>query len=468
MPVPLQITGPFSQGSSLIFGEEDGPGDSPAVRLNPPYANADAARNYFMAQLTNPGTETFEGFADGDGAAAPLELDFGYLTAVIDDGAGGTGGFVNRVHPTNLAGRYAAYGPPGETDPAAASPEPWAYFDTRSNGATLTFSAPVRAIGFYLGDAGDFAGHLVVRLNFQDATSEDITIPHLFADPADSGAPYGGSMCYVGIIAVKDFLSVELLNDSVGSDIFAFDNFTVATSAHLAVVVPDCGEPRTRVPECVDTLSDQDIIGGRWLAGDSQIINRVIFSVDWDPDLGDFTKHVIFTAEDSVTRYGPRPPLLIPSKGMHTTGCAGNDPNGENCTIKMMRERAYAVFARYADPTPTLELEIFYRKHLWEAGDLICVTSRFLPNLVTGKRGYDDEIFEVINVRMDFAPQGKVVVSLLDIEAISLPRPPRIFITEDDAALPGRLNGQLAGQFIPSALLQDGTLDDGIMVRVME
>jgi hypothetical protein len=194
-----------------------------------------------------------------------------------------------------------------------------------------------------------------------------------------------------------------------------------------------CQAPaRRRLGACVDDLTDKDIIRARWQAGDRMIINRVIFSIDWDAVNQQFTKHVVYTFNDSVKKYGLRPAMRIESHGIRSTPTACGNFGTVGCGIGLLDERAFALGARYADPPPMLNLEVFYRKHTWEPSDIICVTSAYIPNIVTGRRGIQNEAFEIINIQQQFAPEGKVILTLLDVEAITLPPPPSRFIAKDE------------------------------------
>jgi hypothetical protein len=204
-----------------------------------------------------------------------------------------------------------------------------------------------------------------------------------------------------------------------------------------------CSTPfRNRLGSCIDTLTDDDIIRGRWQAGDRLIINRVIFSIDWDHVTQQFTKHVVYTFQDSVKKYGLRPAMRIESKGIRSTPTQCGSVGIVGCGLAILDERAFNLGARYADPPPLLNLEIFYRKHTWEPSDIICVTSDFVPNVVTGLRGIEDEAFEIINIQQQFAPEGKIILSLLDVEAITLPNPPTRIVGEDEEEMLARLREQ--------------------------
>jgi hypothetical protein len=164
------------------------------------------------------------------------------------------------------------------------------------------------------------------------------------------------------------------------------------------------------------TFDDSDIIQGRWKSGDPLIINRVLFSVQWDNTISQFLAHYVYDFLDSQDKYGRRPALIIKSKGIG--GCGG----GAN--LGALDARAFAVGSRFADPPAQLELVVFYRHHNLEAGDLVSVTCPFIPNLITGARALTGEVFEIVSINYNYANPGFVTLNLLDIEAITLPGSP--------------------------------------------
>jgi hypothetical protein len=120
---------------------------------------------------------------------------------------------------------------------------------------------------------------------------------------------------------------------------------------------------------------------------------------------------VIFSHDDSIRKYGPRPEIHVRSKGLKSS--LGAD--------EYVEERAREIFSRFGDAPPAVvQIEAFYRKGIaWEPGDIICLTSAFIPNLLRGERGITEEHFELINYRPQFAGQGKLIATLLDVEAIT-------------------------------------------------
>ena len=202
----------------------------------------------------------------------------------------------------------------------------------------------------------------------------------------------------------------------------------------------------------------------------------MIFSIDWDHLTQQYTKHVVYTFNDSVKKYGLRPAMRIESMGIRSAPVACGPHGTVACGLSMLDERAFNIGARYADPPPMLNLEIFYRKHTWEASDIICVTSAFVPNTISGRRGITNEAFEIINIQQQFAPEGKIILTLLDVEAITLPEPPDRIDVEGDqdlqallreqqvymTELPQRL-GEVRAQRRNTALFQRGKTQEGVV-----
>ncbi len=183
---------------TTFFGEDTGLGEDTRLTSHP---NADAARDAFLAQLNNPGTEDFESFADG--ATAPLAANFGPAGTATLQGTG----YVNEV-PTGTNG-YGRYPISGDK-----------YWDSSSS-FYIEFSEPQVAFGFYGVDVGDFSGQLT--LTYEDGTAETITIPHTVNSP-------GGTVIYYGFIDLeKPFTKVTFGNTEAGTDVFGFDDFTIGT-----------------------------------------------------------------------------------------------------------------------------------------------------------------------------------------------------------------------------------------------
>lgn len=169
-----------------------------------------------------------------------------------------------------------------------------------------------------------------------------------------------------------------------------------------------------------ETLTDDDLVSWSWQAGDRQIVNRLIVLYDWNLEAfpGVFAKRRQYTSTQSAQRHGLRRPLTIQAKGWWSA-----DPRRD----PMIDERAETLFERFAAPPPVLNAVVFYRKHAWDPGDLIKITSAVIPNPISGARGLTDEVFEIIDVQPEWGGPGRPAglrLTLLDTQAITIPPAP--------------------------------------------
>jgi hypothetical protein len=198
-----------SQAQVVFFGETTGLGEASRVVPN---AATVAAQTNFLASLTSPGVEDFEGaFAS---------------TAVFGNGVSATlgGGSLTFQGPgTNGVGRYPTSG---------------TQYWTSDVNFQLTFSQGIAAFGFFGIDIGDFNGQLSLTL-FSGATNlGNFVVPN-----TKLGA--GGGILYYGIITPFTFDRLQFGNTAAGTDFFGFDDFTVGLPGQ---VVPPPGavpEPST-------------------------------------------------------------------------------------------------------------------------------------------------------------------------------------------------------------------------------
>ncbi len=183
----------------LHFGEDLGLGEYTPLTT---WANADAARDAFFANLVGVGTETFEGF--GVGATSPLGLTFPGAGLATLQGSGE----IASVPPgsTNGYGRYATSGSQ--------------YWETGYSFA-IDFDAPIAAFGFYGIDIGDFDGS--VTLSYGNGTMTELIIPHTVGG-------LGGSVIYFGFYDTENtFTRIEFGNTGASIDYFGFDDMTIGS-----------------------------------------------------------------------------------------------------------------------------------------------------------------------------------------------------------------------------------------------
>lgn len=173
---------------------------------------SDATSTNFLSQLTSPGVETFDTFANGATAVAP---SFGNgITATLN------GGTINNF---SNAGRFAI-----------SSPN---YYEADTSTFSIHFSGPIAAFGFYGTDIGDFGGVLSLTLTDTGGRTSSLVVP---ASQGSNGAqPQNGSVLYFGFYDLSDTYTSIAFNNSNTTDVFGFDNFTVGLAAQVAPGVPE-------------------------------------------------------------------------------------------------------------------------------------------------------------------------------------------------------------------------------------
>ena len=196
------LVGVSAAAPTTFFGEDAGLGESTRLTTHP---NADAARDDFLAHLTNAGVEDLESFVAGTGA--PLNIDFGTAgTATLE----GTGSIQSVPTGTNGYGRYPISGDK--------------YWEVQGD-FEIEFTTPQVAFGFYGIDVGDFNGQLTIE--YTSGETETVTIPH-------TTSAAGGAVIYYGFIDLSNpFTSVTFGNTGSGTDVFAFDDFTIGTREQI-------------------------------------------------------------------------------------------------------------------------------------------------------------------------------------------------------------------------------------------
>ena len=207
---------PLLAGPTIYFGENQTPGQT--VTGAPL-----AAKNAFLGQLTGVGTETFEGFTEGD--IAPLPITFAGSSGDIKAKLTGTGEIVKTIPPT-----------PGDSDPNAGR------FNTTGAGAApvdgkwwevagafqIDFEVPISAFGFYGTDIGDFSGQVTVDLTDFSGAVHSFTINNKVG-----GA--NASLLFWGFTDTgNSYSKIVFGNTSAGGvDGFGFDDMVVGDKGQI-------------------------------------------------------------------------------------------------------------------------------------------------------------------------------------------------------------------------------------------
>ncbi|MDX9886571.1 PEP-CTERM sorting domain-containing protein [Thauera sp.] len=202
----------------VLYGHDRGLGEQ--VRLTTT-ANADAARDAFLARLDDAITEDFERFREYAGYQTGLSLDFGALgTSTLQSTDNNKSLWVDAVAlgTTNTKGRYAISG--------------LNYLQVSSSHFQLNFSQPVSAFGFYGIDIGDFSGRFTLEVFRPNGVSTSYSLDDTYRSP-------GGGVLYWGLIdAENPFSSIRFGNSNSGTDWFGFDDMTIANAKPQPVSEP--------------------------------------------------------------------------------------------------------------------------------------------------------------------------------------------------------------------------------------
>jgi hypothetical protein len=195
-----------AQAFQIFFGAD--PGLGPLIRpTKQQRPNSEAARNQFLSNLAQTGTEDFESFTPGCTNTLPLSFPSTSVTGKLQSDTNGC--IFNIPTGTNQVGRYPISGNQ--------------YLDIASN-FSISFSQPVQAFGFYAVDVGDALGQLTLKTANGTRTT---TLP--ISNPFESS---DGSVFYYGLIAENPnefFTQITFNNSQAGIDFFGFDDLTIGS-----------------------------------------------------------------------------------------------------------------------------------------------------------------------------------------------------------------------------------------------
>lgn len=146
--------------------------------------------------------------------------------------------------------------------------------------------------------------------------------------------------------------------------------------------------------------SGRPLIG--WAGNIPYLFNVVNYNYDVDEIKDQFASH--FEDSDSVsTAFYGEYPNSFDSHGLRAS-LSG--------TATLISARASALLERYAFGAPLINVRTFLAKLTIEPGDIISLTTAFLPNRATGARSITAGFFEVLERRLAF-DQGYIDFSLL-------------------------------------------------------
>jgi len=196
--------GGIANAATIFFGENSNPTPDGTVSGDPV-----TARNDFLSNLVDVGTENFESLADGP---LPVNLTF----------PGSAGGITATLKGENM---FITDNPTGERFATSG-----AKLVQGAGDFEITFSQEIAAFGFFATDVGDTGGSL--SLETSNGSVHSFLVPHSLLSPT-------GSLLFWGIIdTANTFTKVKFSNSSPFTDVFGFDDFTIGNVAQSAVPLP--------------------------------------------------------------------------------------------------------------------------------------------------------------------------------------------------------------------------------------
>ena len=228
--VPYLIVGETidDQGYTITYGQDSSPYGQYGLPLSYPTPVADKTASDFLANLSNPATQNFNGFPPG--TVTSLPLDFGSAGTGTFQGQGTILAPNGSLFPQNDSNQLFAFG-----NRSAPVNEPGSTFNE------IDFSKPVGAIGFSLSSPrGNPVSSTNLELTELDGTTKMI------------GFPVGGqsgqtTISYVDLVAQslsEQFTKIRFIGDSSHIQSFGLENVTAASFDQIKKPTP-VPEPTT-------------------------------------------------------------------------------------------------------------------------------------------------------------------------------------------------------------------------------
>jgi hypothetical protein len=166
------------------------------------------------------------------------------------------------------------------------------------------------------------------------------------------------------------------------------------------------------------TLDEHDILADpqtglpvfSW-SGQATIRNKIDILYDFnDPALrkDDFGRRQVWTADASVTRYGPQPASRMEFAGIRT------NRGGQ----ALMDTLALGFLQRWGQAPWFLRIAVTFRRHPLEILDSVRISHPLITNPITGRLGLVREAFEILEVVPQWGTEGKLQLLLLWTGAI--------------------------------------------------
>lgn len=207
------------------------------------------------------------------------------------------------------------------------------------------------------------------------------------------------------------FEEIEKMNGKVflEQQLYTFSNAYPTTTNAGKISVKVYSPP---LPSSIaEPLDDDTLIGPPSYQGnvlERYFFNEVDASYDWDFRTHTFLSRSLYENTDSQTEFGSADNPEIRTRTFLSRGL-------RTATTGQSRiNRTFERFLRrFSVPSPILGARAFFSKRLLESGDVLPLTSAFIPNLATGRMGIDSMLVEVINASPDYnqATQGYMLLN---------------------------------------------------------
>jgi len=143
------------------------------------------------------------------------------------------------------------------------------------------------------------------------------------------------------------------------------------------------------------TITDDDLIGPPRFQGnvlERYFFNEVDIQYDYDFKTGLYLSRALYEDSTSQVTFGDVRTKAVQSRGFRT------DVTGVN----RIDNWATRILKRFGIPSPVLKVKAFFNQSLLEPGDIVPLTSAFVPDLSRGIRGITNQLMEVVQVDPNF------------------------------------------------------------------
>lgn len=139
--------------------------------------------------------------------------------------------------------------------------------------------------------------------------------------------------------------------------------------------------------------------------------NEIEFKYDFDPADDEFDTEDYFADSTSINARGQgSEQITIESRGLHTS-LSPSSLSSRAADIISVRKNV--AFGRWAIPPIKITVTCLFSRWLSEAGDIVPITHRLLPDIEAGTRGLTATNMEIVNRTVDWK-KGRVKIELLN------------------------------------------------------